>query len=211
MRPSSLGSQGVSKHPIFIWGPGGGSEPADYEDHLRRIASHGFVVYSEVSTGDGTEMTAAMDWLITQNGRSSSAYYGKLDTTRIAAGGHSMGSITTFAIANDSRLSTTIHCGGGSFDGNGPTKLSNPTMYFVGSADTLSSSNVARDYRNTTVPVWYGILDGVDHINAAREGLSAMTAWLRWHLADETDRQSMFIGANCYFCGGKWTAQYKNW
>lgn len=122
-----------------------------------------------------------------------------------------MGSISTFAVANDPRLSTTIHVAGGSFDGSGPDNLRNPAMYIVGSADTLALSNVQRDYRNTTVPVWFGVMNGVDHIYAAREGLPAIIAWLRWHIADETSRSSMFISANCYFCSGIWSVQYKNW
>lgn len=169
------------------------------------------MVYAEESTGDGTEMTAAINWLVTQNGRSTSKYYNKLNLTKIAAGGHSLGSVSTFAIAGNSRLCTTIHVGGGSFDGNGPSALRNPTLYIVGADDTLSSSNVARDYTNTTVPVWYGILAGVDHIAAARQGLPAITAWLRWHVAGETSRKSMFVSSGCYFCSGLWTAQYKNW
>ncbi len=156
-------------------------------------------------------MTNALNWLIKENGTSSSKYYGKLDTTRIAAGGHSRGSIATFAIATDSRLKTTIHVAGGSFDGNGPKNLRKPALYVVGTEDSAALSNVQRDYRNTTVPVWFGEMDGVDHISAAREALPAITAWLRWQIADETSRKSMFISSNCYFCSGMWDVQYKNW
>jgi len=211
VRPTTLGSLGVSKHPVFIWGPGGGSSPSDYEYHLRRLASHGFVIYSQTSTGQGTEMTSAINWLTTQNSRSTSKYYNKLDLSRLAAGGHSQGSISTFAIAGDSRLKTTIHVAGGSFDGSGPSKLRKPALYIDGSEDTLALSNVKRDYTNTTVPVWFGILSGVDHIYAARNGLPAITAWLRWQIAGETTRKSMFISTTCYFCTSSWTVQYKNW
>jgi hypothetical protein len=58
VRPTNLGANGL-KHPIFIWGPGAGTGPAEYEFHLRRLASHGFVVYSETSSNSGSEMTAA--------------------------------------------------------------------------------------------------------------------------------------------------------
>src|SRR5690606_31693700 len=78
VRPTNVGADGL-RHPIVIWGPGAGTGPSNYEFHLRRIASHGFVVYSEPSTNSGREMTAAIDWLITQNGRSTSPYYQRLD------------------------------------------------------------------------------------------------------------------------------------
>lgn len=210
VRPTNLGSNGL-RHPIFIWGPGAGSDQTDYEDHLRRIASHGFVVYSETSTNTGSEMTAAMDWLIAQNARSTSTYYMKLDTTKIAVGGHSRGSIASFAIASDPRLTTTIHVAGGSFDGNGSNNLHKPAAYICGEDDTLATPNCERDYRNTTTPVWFTILDGVDHISAAREALPEIVAWLRWHLGGETARSAMFIEPGCYFCGSTQETQYKNW
>lgn len=210
VRPTNLGANGL-KHPIFIWGPGGGTGPSNYEFHLRRIASHGFVVFSQTSTSGGAEMANAMTWLTSENNRSASPYYQKLDVSKMAAGGHSLGSVATFANADDPRLSTTIHVAGGSFDGNGPRNLRNPAAYICGEADTLATPNCRRDYTNTTVPVWFTVMNDVDHINAARSGLPAIIAWLRWHIAGETERRAMFIGSGCYFCTGMWVTQSKNW
>jgi hypothetical protein len=210
VRPTNLGANGL-KHPIFIWGPGAGTGPAEYEFHLRRLASHGFVVYSQTSSNSGSEMTAAISWLITENGRAASPYYQKLDVTRIAAGGHSRGSIASFAIAADSRLTTTLHISGGSFDGNGSNNLRKPAAYLCGGADTLALPNCDRDYTNTDVPVFYTVMANVDHIQAAREALPAITAWLRWHLGGETFRRDNFLSTNCAFCTGKWSSKKKNW
>jgi hypothetical protein len=210
VRPSTLGANGL-KHPVFIWGPGAGTGPAEYEFHLKRIASHGFVVFSVTSTGDGTEMKAAIDWLISENSRSASPYYQKLNTARIAAGGHSRGSVSTFAVASDSRLTTTIHVAGGSFDGNGSANLRKPAAYICGEADTLATPNCERDYTATRVPVWFTIMDGVSHTQAARSGLPAIVGWLRWHLGGETGRSSMFLPTSCDFCGGIWDTKRKNW
>jgi hypothetical protein len=211
VRPTTLGANGL-KHPIFLWGPGGGTGPADYEFHLRRLASHGFVVFSVTSTGNGSEMEAAMDWLVAENSRTASAYYQKLDVSKIAAGGHSQGSITTFAVAADARLTTTIHISGGSFDGNGHRSLRKPAAYMCGGSDTLALPNCERDYTNTSnVPVFYTVMANVSHTQAAREALPAMTAWLRWHLAGETQRRDSFLSTNCAFCTGKWSSKSKNW
>jgi hypothetical protein len=211
VRPTTLGANGL-KHPVFLWGPGGGTGPAEYEFHLRRLASHGFVVFSQTSTGNGTEMKAAMDWLVAENSRAASPYYQKLDLTKIGAGGHSQGSITTFAVASDTRITTTIHVSGGSFDGNGHVNLRRPTAYMCGGADTLALPNCERDYANTNnVPVFYTVMANVSHIQAAREALPAMTAWLRWHLAGETFRRDNFLSTNCAFCTGKWSSKSKNW
>ena len=210
VRPTALGQNGM-RHPVFVWGPGAGATPGSYEFHLRRLASHGFVVYSEVSTSSGSEIRAALDWLVSENGRAGSAYYQRLALDRMAAGGHSRGSIGTFAIASDPRLKTTIHVAGGSFDGNGSRNLRNSAIYICGENDTTATPNCERDYVATTVPIVFTIMDNVGHIDAARTGLPAITAWLRWQIAGETQRQSMFIGAGCYFCGGIWSTRSKNW
>jgi len=210
-RPANLCSQGVDKHPIFLWGPGAGSSPSMYEDILRRVASHGFVVFSEASSNSGAEMKAGIDWIISQNSNSSSAYYNKLDTSKIAAGGHSLGSVAAFGVASDSRVTTTIHISGGSLDGSGASKLRKPTALICGLNDNLALSNTQNDYRNATVPVWYGEIRGAGHGDGPPKGLSALVAWLRWHLGGETDRKDMFIGEGVEFDSGIWQSQYKNW
>jgi len=210
VRPTTLGHNGL-KHPVFVWGPGAGATPSSYEFHLRRIASHGFVVYSQVSTSNGSEIRAALDWLVTENSRSASPYYQRLALDRMAAGGHSRGSISTFAVASDSRLKTTIHVAGGSFDGQGSRNLRNPAIYICGESDTTATPNCQRDYAATTVPVVFTVMDNVGHIDAARSGLPEIVAWLRWQIGGETERRSMFIGAGCYFCSGMWSTQSKNW
>ncbi|MBC7957818.1 MAG: hypothetical protein H7Y33_18365 [Cytophagales bacterium] len=210
VRPTTLGANGL-KHPIFIWGPGAGTGPAEYEFHLRRLASHGFVVFSETSSNGGSEMTAAISWLVSENSRSASPYYQKLDTTKIAAGGHSRGSIATFAIAADARLTTTIHISGGSFDGNGSNNLRKPTAYMCGGSDSTALPNCDRDYTNTDVPVFYTVMSGVSHVQAARSALPAITAWLRWHIGGETFRRDNFLATNCAFCTGTWSSKKKNW
>ena len=209
-RPTTLGANGVA-HPIFIWGPGAASRPSDYEDHLRRIASHGFVVYSEVSSNSGDEMGEAIDWLIEQNSSSRSPYYQKLDTSKIGAGGHSRGSVATFANAGDARLTTTIHVAGGSFDGRGPDNLRRPAAFICGEDDRTATPNCERDYRNARTPVWFTVIDDASHTSTARDGLAVIVGWLRWQLAGETERRTMFIDPSCDFCGSGYETQYKNW
>ncbi len=207
--PTNAGQNGVN-HPILVWGPGAGSDPADYEDMLRQWASHGFVVYSEVSSSSGDYMVDALDWLEDQNSSPSSPLYQDLDTSEIAFGGHSRGSIGTFDVATEPRLTTTIHVAGGSFDGNGPNNLRKPTLY-VGGDEDFATANMERDYTNTDVPVWFNILDNTDHILATRNGQHIITAWLRWHLADEQFRRTEdFLSNDCTFCD-MGEVQYKNW
>ena len=208
VRPKDLGKDGL-KHPIFTWGAGAGTNASNYRDHLTRIASHGFVVEGHASNGNGSDHRGAIDWLVKQNDDASSPYYQKLDTTKIASGGHSQGSISTFAMADDPRLSTTIHVAGGSFDGNGSNKLRKPAAMILGKNDTLATGYGERDYMRSQVPTFLTVMDGVDHIMAARQGLAPIVAWLRWHLGGEEERKAQFVGASCEFCQGKFKSQSK--
>jgi hypothetical protein len=221
--PAQLGEGGVL-HPIFVWGCGGGSNPASYADHLNRIASHGFVVIAEVSRigDDGDVLSASLDWILAENERSESPFHGKLDPNNVAAGGHSIGSVNTFFMADDARLRTTIHVAGGSLDnvndpfaptsGMGGMGLVHPTALICSESDTFGNvEKTQKDYAAATAPVFFTVMTGSDHVAAARDGLPAIVAWLRWHLAGETERRSMFLDAMGEFQTGKWVTQTKNW
>lgn len=213
VRPMMLGANGL-KHPIFIWGPGRGTQVRDYETLMRRIASHGFVVYSEISpAADGTEMVAAMTWLISENERSGSPYYQKLDESKIGVGGHSFGSNSAMSASSDPRVKAFVHTAGSGFRGAGKAlNLMQPAAFICGADDpTANVTDCRTDYMQTSSPVFFTIIAGEDHLSTPRAGLPLVVAWLRWHLGGENERKSMFIGTNCDFCTGVYTSQSKNW
>jgi hypothetical protein len=222
-QPMELGQNGL-KHPIFLFGCGGGSNPTSYAADLSRIATHGFVVLADVSAiGDGaTVFKASLDWLIAENGRSDSAFYGKLDTTRVAAGGHSIGSVNAFAFGTDPRLATTIHIAGGSLDnvndpsapttGMGGKMLLHPTAYVCDVNDQFGNDTKAdADYKVTTAPVFFTLMTGTDHVGIFKVVVPLIVAWLRWHLGGEEERRSMFLDASGKFCMGQYMSVSKNW
>jgi hypothetical protein len=213
VRPTMLGANGLT-HPIFIWGPGRGTRVRDYETFMRRIASHGFVVYSEISpTADGSEMLAAITWLISENERSESPYYQKLDESKIGVGGHSFGSNSAMTAASDPRVKAFIHTAGSGFRGAGKARnLRQPAAFICGQDDPIANVTDCRtDYMETSSPVFFTIVAGEDHLSTVSAGLPLVVAWLRWHLGDESERKSMFIGTACDFCTGVYTSQSKNW
>lgn len=212
VRPSNLGSYGLTKHPIFIWNPGGGDKPTLYEGQMKRWASHGFVVYSEESQWSGGQCPAALNWIIQQNNNSSCPLFNKLDTTRIAAGGFSLGSVGAYSVASDPRIKTTIHCDGGSFDGNGYKSWRNPTCVMNGLNDGgIAVNNTNRDYANATVPIWYGGIIGGGHGSTVWDGSDAITGWLRWQLGGDESMRDMFLTSWGRFNNGKFKSQWKNW
>lgn len=223
VRPASLGD-GATKFPVFVWGCGGGSNPRSYQMHLRRIASHGIVVIAEVSEiGDnGAPLLAAHDWLKAENDRAQSPFYQKLDLARSALGGHSIGSVNAFVVAPDPRWVTSIHVAGGSLDnprnvrapttGKGGKGLVHPAAFICSESDSFGNvEKTQKDYDQATAPVFFTIMKGTDHVAAAREGLPAMVAWLRWHLVGETARRAQFLEPTGVFRSGKWSSRVKNW
>ena len=214
--PMELGKDGV-KHPLFIFGPGGGSTPDTYEQmgmHWDRYGSYGFVIYVlPMSDGKGAAMKAGLDWLITQNDDMSSALYQKLDTSKVCAAGHSQGSITVFDFMPDNRVTTTIHISGGSFDGMGPSHLKKPAMYLCGpdgSAD-VAFPQCETDFEGTTVPIFYANIQGSAHLTTATLGRPATIAWMLWHLADQASWKKDFLEPTGQFQSGIYKSQTKNW
>jgi hypothetical protein len=203
-------TSGNGPFPILVFGCGAGTNPDSYVDHGNHIASWGFVVMIETSTSSGTELVEAMDWLQTQNADSRSVLYQKCNLSKIAAGGHSRGSMGTFRIAGDPRLTTTIHVAGGIGNAEIVRGLKKPAAYICGSEDPITAQSET-DYPNTTVPVFFTIMDGVDHIMAARSGLPAICAWMLWHLKGETNRAADFLQPNGKFQTGMWDSRSKNW
>lgn len=197
------------KYPIMIWGPGIGTTPSLYSSITRQFASAGIVVYSQTSSGNGSEMKAAIDWLIKQNDNSSSPVYKKLDTSKVGVGGHSLGGMSSFSASGDSRVKTAILAAGGSFIPGGRRGLSKPTLIIGGTAD-FATSAMQGDYQKATGPVFMTVLQGGGHAGIPFQASNMMTSWLRWHLLGETDRKNEFLSPNCKYCGGGET-KTKNW
>ncbi|MDH5672895.1 MAG: hypothetical protein OEZ06_12145 [Myxococcales bacterium] len=210
--PTDLGADGM-RHPLFVWGTGAGAVPSQYVDHFSRMASHGFVIIAPTPAQlSSADLAQALDWILAENERMGSPYYQSIDVDRIGMGGHSQGSVATFDLeATEDRLVTTIHIAGGSFDGLGSSKVKTPTAYICGETD-FARSNCERDFMNVgDQPTYFSILTGVDHIQCARQALPGMIAWLRWHLAGETERAAQFTGPDGEFFSGIWVSQTANW
>ena len=92
VRPIQLGEEG-RKHPIISWNNGTLYQIDRYQDLLDHWASHGFVVMGGHTnrTAGGAVHKAAIDWLVAENARTGSVYFGMLDLANIGAAGHSQG------------------------------------------------------------------------------------------------------------------------
>jgi hypothetical protein len=211
---------------------GGGTGP-DLYPLLPHLATHGFVVVASntiPAAGDednlGLELKAGITWAIEENNRADSMLFGKLDETKIASMGYSMGSLATFTIADDERLTTTVHISGGNMAPENIMKLRQPAAFFCGipvedcsnllAADCdIAGFNCKTDFMNATTPVFYGYFN-YGHLGILTDPYTtiitnAATGWLRWKLMSDTTLAAMFVGDDCTLCKdtADWTVQQK--
>lgn len=228
--PVELGKRG-EKAPIIGWMSGGGTMHNAYP-LLPRLATHGFVVVAaNVIPGIGTEVAlgkqiiAGIDWALAENERAESPLFGKLDGTKIASMGYSMGSLATFTIANDKRLTTTVHLSGGNFEPARVNNLHAPAAFICGVPSAacnilsatcdIAATNCDTDFQNATTPVFYANFQG-GHLGTLIEPHASRIAtlatnWLRYQLYDEDARASAFVGSDCTTCKDpNWKVRQKN-
>lgn len=229
-RPSEL-APGGAKNPIVGWMSGGGTTPSGYS-LLPRLATHGFVVVaSNTAPGIGEEamlgmeIIAGIDWILAEAAKSDSPFFEKLDTTKIASMGYSMGSLATFMIASDPRLTTTVHISGGNMVAERVNNLKQPAAFICGtpgdancnilSGDCdIAAANCEIDFAMAMTPVFYANFSGghlgiLTEPTAGRIGALA-TAWLRWKLMSDATLEPMFVGDQCTVCkDSNWKVQQK--
>jgi hypothetical protein len=210
-----------AKNPIVGWMSGGSTVPSGYT-LLPHLASHGFVVVASNTApgiGDevnlGKEIIAGIDWAIAENARQGSQLFGRLDTTKIASMGYSMGSLATFTIADDPRLTTTVHISGGNMAPERINNLHAPAAFLCGipgddtcnilSTDCdIAAANCDTDFANAKTPVFYANFPGghLGILTPPNQDIiqAEATAWLRWQLMGDSTLKSRFVGDQCTVC-----------
>jgi hypothetical protein len=215
VRPTDITKEPNTKHPVAIWGPGGGTPPKDYLMLLKRMASQGFVVVGIRESSGGSElMSAAIDWLEKQNSDSSSPMYDRLILNRVGVFGHSMGGLSSEATALvDPRVTTALMDNSGAFSHDQLVKMKVPVGIIYGE-NGMERPNAEGDYNNSgnKAPCWLGMMAGGGHGSGPWDGAGANVAWMRWHIGGENSRKNAFLGSGGdYNNRGIWTTKSKNW
>jgi hypothetical protein len=144
-RPKDLSPFGKSNSmPVLVWGNGGCSNSSRmHANFLAEVASHGFLVlalgpyvaknFSEeagtMGMGGGTksaQMLSAIDWATSENNRTGSKFYGKLDPSKLAVAGMSCGGLQALEVASDPRVKTLMVMNSGLFGPGGRPKMAPP-------------------------------------------------------------------------------------
>jgi chlorophyllase-like protein len=223
-QPTILGAEN-RKHPIISWANGTLYSVDDYAPLLQHWASHGFVVianHTNTTAGGGTHK-AGIDWMVSEDARPASPYFGVLDVTKIGAAGHSQGGGATIAAGANAPgttgITTTIPLMALLSFETDPTIVSRqlvPMFDIVATMDvhdpTGMIANQIYDGAATNELV-QGAFIGV-HEDAMNAKMHAPTvAWFRWKLMADVQAKAFFYPVStCSLCqNADWkSVRYKN-
>lgn len=205
--PADLGANGT-QHPVLIWGNGTGSTTAPYDASLRHLASWGFVVAAANTTqsGSGQEMLAGARFLIAEDQRPGSVFYGKIDQTKVGASGHSQGGGGTIAAGADPMVDVTMPLQP-SPHGSVPD-LKGPSLFVAGQVDWIVPSLYVQSRYSQAghIPAIFAELRGSDHFfpgDTRIRLIGVSTAWFRFWLMGDEQARGIFFGptSTCGICG----------
>jgi hypothetical protein len=248
-QPKDLaGAEAKGKLGVYVWGSGGCSpDAAGSRFHLTEIASHGYVVIvpGKILSGpkapplpegakpagvmpaprDGAtaeKMTAAVDWILAENQRQGSPYFGSIDPGRIAVAGFSCGGLIAIKAAMDPRVSALLIESSGILKNPPPgamanfpqmtalkkddlAKLHTPVLYVLGGAEDIAEPNGLDDFQHIQkVPVFVGDQSGAGHgglISVPNaEGTKVELDWLNWQFNHDEIAGRTFTGPDCILC-----------
>jgi hypothetical protein len=236
-RPADL--TGDEKYPIFVWGEGGCSRNGSSNlAAMGEIASHGyFVVADGPANGGGNcgsismstdvagmakPLISYIDWAIAENSKPCSAYYQKLDTTKVAADGFSCGGLMAMGTAGDARMTTWGITSSGltSAVATFYKTVHTPVKILLGGSGDVAYPNGERDYDNlaaqgTPVILFSKALGHGGDLGNKNGGdfTKVNLAWLNWQLKADTGAtgKGFLVGDTCTFCkDSAWEVKSKN-
>lgn len=199
-------------YPIVSWANGTMCTPDLYTELLKDIADGGYIVIAsyETMTADGTAQRASIDLMISENNNSSSVFYGKVDTGRIAAIGHSQGGRSSVnAAVADSRIDCLISIAGSNYDyevdGN-----STPSLFLSGSKDWVVDKDqwLVPAYNLSDGPAVYACLKDASHTACCSDPdkySGYINSWLKAWLYNDASSKATFKSGGALSADSSWT------
>ena len=165
---------------------------------------------------DGSALVAAIDWIAKEGNDSTSRFYQKVETGRVAAMGMSCGGLMSYGASADPRVATVGIWNSGLIQPDEKifAGLHSPVIIVTGGESDIAYANGKRDFETmpAKIPVFYGVHPSVGHGGTYNEdnggafGVAAV-AWLKWQLMGDTSAagKGYFAGPNCRICAdSKW-------
>ena len=187
---------------------------------MGEIASWGYFVVADGTPGGtgacagGQSGAAFLDyitWAIAENGKSCSAYYQSLETTKIAADGFSCGGLMAENVSGDPRFTAIGITSSGLMGANAALydKIHTPFKIMNGGSSDIAYENGLRDYQQISSrgkPIVYFSKTSAGHggdLGQARGDFNRVNlAWLNWQLKGDMGAtgKGFLHGSTCQFC-----------
>ena len=198
---------------------------------MGEIASWGYFIVADGTPGsanacaggqDGKAFLDYLTWAIAENGKSCSAYYNSLDTTKIAADGFSCGGLMSENASGDSRFTAIGITSSGLMSPNATLygKIHTPFKIMNGGSSDIAYQNGLNDYDAISakgVPIMYFSKTSLGHggdLGQARGNFNLVNlAWLNWQLKGDTGAtgKGYLAGSTCKICTDSgWTVKSAN-
>ena len=196
--PASLTTSDET-YPVIVWANGTMCAPALYDGLLRLLAQGGYIVVTntDMMSADGSSQRAAIDFILEKNTDPDSVFYGKVNTDKIGAAGHSQGGRSAVnAAAADKRIDCVLSLAGSSYTSEAK-KLSTPAFFIAGGADlmVMPALWVKPAYKNVKGPAVYANLKGAAHTRCCVDPWEYAEYALEWFdlwLKDDASARSTF-------------------
>lgn len=196
--PADLISSGKT-YPIVAFANGTAVSYTFYESLLKELAKCGYIVVgnSETMAGDGTAQRSSIDFIISENSNPSSVLYGRVNTEKIAAVGHSQGGRGAVnAAAADSRIDCVLSIAGSNYVEEAE-KLYTPALFMAGTKDWIVNADqwVKTAYDASKGPAVYINNVGATHTTCCSNPAPYVhyaSLWFDAHLNGNTSQLDKF-------------------
>ena len=191
------------------------SNPAPRQGGAGRAAPQGAATTAPQSRVTVALLKEAVDWVVTQNGDSTSRFRNRLDLTHVVSMGHSCGGGLAVQLASeDVRInglgiwfSGAGLAGARGADPASLLKIKGSVLLITGEEklDIAYASGKTTFEAINHLPIFYGWQDGLQHIGTfgARNGgdLGVLaSSWLDWTTRNDQKAGRMFKGGGCTLC-----------
>ena len=188
-----------NSYPVIAWANGTGCNTESYTALLEELANGGYIVIADASTmtADGTAQIDSIDYIINQNGDSSSIFYNKVDTESIGVCGHSQGGRSCINAAQaDARIRCVVSIAGAS-SAEEASGLTAPSLFLTGTNDlvVVSSRWCKPSYDAVAGRAAYASLDGGIHTTcmvSPKKVSDYALSWFDAYLKGDSDAKAVF-------------------